>query len=637
MIRRYTAQQLFDLLNDQDERDWIEAKGGSDSSHSVMETVCAYANEPDLGGGYILMGVAEETATASSDRYKVIHIDDPDKFQSDLVSQCASMFSMAIRPEVAVEKINGDTVIKVFVHELPPSQKPLYFKADGLPQGAYRRIGPTDQRCTEDDMQLFYTDQPTYESGPVQGSSLDDIDSHAIAKYRDLRSQVNATAEELGYDDKDLLAALGATASGGVTLAAGAAGAADASDAATTRHQAPSLTLAGVILFGSAQAQRRLMPMMRVDYIRVPGTQWISDPDERFSTIDMRGPMIMVLSRLMDAINADLPRGFHLAEGALQAESTGLPTKALREALVNAIMHRSYRVHSPTQVIRYDNRIEIINPGFSLKAEDQLGEPGSKTRNPHIAAVFHDTNLAETKGSGIRAMRRLMQAAELAPPTFGSDRSNDTFTTRLLLHHFLSPEDLDWLSRYDSFGLNQAQKQALIFVREVGAIDNKTYRQIGDLDLMQASQDLRGLRDMNLFDIRGKGRASYYIPGHEFSYTAAEDFSAPPPDLSAPPPELSAPPPDLSAPLDRLPEGLQKEIAALGKRIKDPSIITALIKRCCESSEYSAQELAMIFEKSEKYILRKFLTPMISTGDLQYKYPDMVNHPNQRYLSVPSK
>ena len=60
-------------------------------------------------------------------------------------------------------------------------------------------------------------------------------------------------------------------------------------------------------------------------------------------------------------INSDLPKGFLLKEGNLQAQSTGLPIQALREAIVNAIMHRSYRENKPTQIIRYDNRIEIIN------------------------------------------------------------------------------------------------------------------------------------------------------------------------------------------------------------------------------------------------------------------------------------
>ena len=58
------------------------------------------------------------------------------------------------------------------------------------------------------------------------------------------------------------------------------------------------------------------------------------------------------------------------------------------------------------QIIRYSNRIEIINAGYSLKSLEAIGEPGSFSRNPHIAAIFHDTNLAETKGTGIKSMRK---------------------------------------------------------------------------------------------------------------------------------------------------------------------------------------------------------------------------------------
>lgn len=54
--------------------------------------------------------------------------------------------------------------------------------------------------------------------------------------------------------------------------------------------------------------------------------------------------------------------------------------------------------HSPIQIIRYSNRIEILNPGYSLKDMDSLGTPGSRLRNPAIAAVLHELNWAETKG-----------------------------------------------------------------------------------------------------------------------------------------------------------------------------------------------------------------------------------------------
>lgn len=156
----------------------------------------------------------------------------------------------------------------------------------------------------------------------------------------------------------------------------------------------------------------------------------------------MRGPLIELVQRTFSAIADDLPKGFLFPEGQIQAETIGLPSKVLREAIVNAFMHRSYRVNQPIQIIRYGNRIEIKNPGFSLKPEDQLGEPGSKNRNPFIAAIFHETNLAETKGSGIRTMRALMEKASMVPPTFESDHGANQFTMRLLLHHFLSEEKI---------------------------------------------------------------------------------------------------------------------------------------------------------------------------------------------------
>ena len=49
------------------------------------------------------------------------------------------------------------------------------------------------------------------------------------------------------------------------------------------------------------------------------------------------------------------------------------------------------------------------------------------------------------------------------------------FTARLLLHHFLGVEDIKWLTLFDSYALNEDQKKALIFVKELGAIDNNAY------------------------------------------------------------------------------------------------------------------------------------------------------------------
>ena len=603
----YTAEDLFKLLNQQDECDWIEAKGGHESSHAVMETVCAFSNEPSLGGGYILLGVAEDR-TSLFPQYKTVHIADPDKFQRDFVTQCSSMFNIPVRPKVSVEKVQGDTVIKVRVDELVQNQKPLYFKSDGLPAGAYRRIGPTDQRCTEDDLRIFYTDAKSYDQTPMPGTTWGDVDENALRRYRTLREKVNAAAEELSYSDEELLEALGCL----------------------NKLNKQELNLAGLVLFGTSKALRAHMPMLRVDYIRIPGNTWVENPDERFTTIDMRGPLLLLVYRLIEAINADLPKGFLLPEDEIQATSVGLPSKVLREAIVNAVMHRSYREHRPIQVIRYDNRIEVINPGYSLKSEDRLGEPGSETRNPFIAAVFHETNLAETKGSGIRAMRRLMAQAHLAPPTFDSDRNGNQFVSRLLLHHFLDEHDLQWLAEFDQFQLSDGQKQALIFVREVGAIDNQTYRQMTDCDTLKASNELRALKNQELLANKGKGKATYYVPGkllavsqHVGGTTIQQVISAPPLEISAPPLEISAPPLEIS-----------ERIAELKKREHDAEKIKDIIVDLCKIRAMKATELAGYFGKGEDYMKRKYLSTMIADKQLQYTYPEMLNHPDQAYKSV---
>jgi ATP-dependent DNA helicase RecG len=591
-----------------------------------METVCSFSNEPGLGGGHILLGIAEAVGTLFQ-TYEIVGVNDPDKLQRDLATQCAQVFNQPVRPDISVETVNGKIVLSIWVPELPDGQKPLYFKKDGLPHGAYRRIGSTDQHCTEDDMVAFYGSRDSFDGQAVRGSIWSDVDEQAVELYRTLRQRVNASAEELSYSPQDLLRSLGCL---------------------TTANE---LTYAGLLLFGSRAALRRLLPMLRVDYIRVAGTEWISDPNVRFTTTDMRGSLLSLVSRLASAVAEDLPRGFLLPEGQIQAESVGLPGQVLREAIVNALMHRSYRLHTqPVQVIRYNNRIEILNPGYSLKPEDQLGEPGSRPRNPFIAAVFHDTNLAETKGSGIRTMRRLMDTAGMVPPTFESNHSADQFTTRLLLHHFLNEEDFRWLRQFQDFDLSDNQKKALIFLREVGAVDNLVFRQLNGCDPYRATAELRALRDSSVLRQKGKGRATYYVPGPVLTAQLAKGktggdspnsiVSVQPPAISVEPTRLSVEPPVLSVEPsfvtieDTLPTGLKQRIKALGARTSNRDALADVVLELCAHQPFTLRELHNILGRSTGYLFTGFVKPLMQQEKLAYTIPDMPNHPEQAYQAV---
>ena len=490
-----TAKELFAELNSFDENRRIEAKSASAVGKSMMETVCAFANEPGLCGGYLLLG-AKRTGIAEDGRpiYEPENIENTDKIQSDFVAMCNSMFNVRIRPIINVEEYLGKTVIVVKIEELPESQKPAYFAKRGLPEGAFRRIGPSDEKCSEEDMYLFYQSADTYDSCIVDDADLDDIDENALNFYRKLRKEVNPDAEELTLNDVDLLRALGAIKK--------------------NKQGGYDLTYTGLLVFGKQMSLRRLVPSFRVDYIRISGNQWLADGDNRFEqTIDMRGPLILMVNKACSAVMDDLPKGFELKKDSMQASTPAiLPNKVLREAIVNSYIHRSNRVNQPIQIIRYSNRIEIHNPGYSLKPQDDWGEPGSMLRNPRISEIFHDTNLAETKGTGIGAMRRLMKEAGLMPPTFESNHEANKFTARLLLHHFLSKENMEWLAQYAEFGLVNEQKLALVFVREVGAIDNATYRQLdSSITHARARLEIHKLCDLGFLEKKGQGRNTYYI------------------------------------------------------------------------------------------------------------------------------
>jgi len=612
---------LLKELNELDEHPNLEAKSCRVGvlGNSFFETVCAFSNEPGLGGGRIVLGVTKNEDEDLFGGYEVCGVKNPDKLQQDIASGCSEKFNVPIRPRMILENRQGKPVVIVEVDERAPNDKPVYLVKQGLPRGAWRRIGSTDQRCTADDMAVFYGDRKggSYDLSLLSHAGLNDLDPDAIEHYKTLRRKVNSGAEELTFSDHELLQAL---------------------NAIRREDGVWKPTLTGLLLFGSRLALRRELPMVRVDYIRVAGKEWIGDPDRRFeTTIDMRGPLLQLVDRVLAAVMDDLPKGFELKEGRVQSKTPTLPTRVLREAIVNALMHRSYREHQPTQIIRYSNRIEIKNAGFSLKNEDRLGEPGSELRNPNLAAVFHDTNVAETKGSGIRTMRRLMRQNGFSPPTFESNRGDNYFVGRLLLHHFLSEEDLVWL-RLVPHELSDSQRMALIFAREQGAVDNRTLRQLTATDVLSASHDLRKLRDLGLLVQKGKGSATYYTPGPGFPPSGEIQHAGFPSEHTGLDNEHTGFPSG-HAGLDsesgrrasKIPEHLRQIVATLGGRPRRQKLREAVLALCQWKALGATSLCEILGRKDPDHLKRTILAPMVKSGQLEYLYPDMERHPRQAY------
>ena len=119
-----TAKELFKLLNSFDEDRRIEAKSASAVGKSMMETVCAFSNEPGLRGGYLLLG-AKRVGMAGDGKpiYEPENIGNSDKIQSDFVAMCNSMFA-------EYDLVNEQKLALVFVREVGAIDNATYRQLD---------------------------------------------------------------------------------------------------------------------------------------------------------------------------------------------------------------------------------------------------------------------------------------------------------------------------------------------------------------------------------------------------------------------------------------------------------------------------------------------------------------------------
>ena len=225
---------------------------------------------------------------------------------------------------------------------------------------------------------------------------------------------------------------------------------------------------------------------------------------------------------------------------------------------------------------------------------------------------------------------------------------------------------MEWLAQYAEFGLVNEQKLALVFVREVGAIDNATYRQLdSSITHARARLEIHKLCDLGFLEKKGQGRNTYYIrtskvvslgerlrpqnerllPQHG---TLGEKIppqhgtlgeKIPPQGEKIPPQhgtfEIESQPKSRNELLRELPKGLQERVAKLGKWASREKVSQLLVDLCA-FKPYSYEELALIIQRAAKPMKDKYIKPLRLANKLFYWIPEMINHPLQKYVADPS-
>ncbi|MDI3195990.1 ATP-binding protein [Pseudarthrobacter sp. AL07] len=274
-------------------------------------------------------------------------------------------------------------------------------------------------------------------------------------------------------------------------------------------------TLAGLLALGRYPQQ--FYPQLMLTFVSYPTVEGPAPDGTRFlDNVAIEGSIPEIVRESLAVIKRNMRRRAVVA-GAGRQDIWDYPEPALREAIVNAVVHRDLSPASfgaQVQVEMYPDRLEVRNPGglFGPVQIDSLGtETLSSARNSALLKMLEDVKIpgedrtvCENRGSGIRTMLTALRAAGMSPPEFSDKISS--FTVRFPNHTLLNTAFVDWIATLHEPGLTHSQIVALAHMREGALIDNPKYRQIGGVDSRVATQELQDLVVRELADQEGTGR-----------------------------------------------------------------------------------------------------------------------------------
>jgi ATP-dependent DNA helicase RecG len=325
----------------------------------------AFAN---TDGGQLILGVNEAR--------EPVGVEDPDRVTREVdnaaTNNCEPPFTViqeTLRPE------KGRTVVIVNV---PKGDMRPYRTNRGV--FYVRTSSGRRQASREELLRLFQaTESLYYDETPLLRLSLEDLDLSAFEWFLKKSGQSSLIETE---EPERLLANWSLTAGG---------------------HP----TVAGVLLFGREPQQA--LPYAQINAARFPGTDSSFDPLDRK---DLKGRLLEVIEQAERFLNLYLPTP-HEIRGFEPEPKPELPAEALREAIVNAVVHRDYTIRGPIRLFIFDDRIEIHTPGKPPNGVDAEAMRAGVhvVRNPALYARLSDAGLVTRAGTGIRRIIRLAREA----------------------------------------------------------------------------------------------------------------------------------------------------------------------------------------------------------------------------------
>lgn len=421
-----------------------------------LKAVCGFANAQ---GGIIFIG--------KDDNGNVTGINDYKKLMDEIPNKVKDL--MGILVDVNLHDENGLFYLEIITqpYAVPISLRGRYYYRSGSTKQELIGTALTDY--------LLRKSGKTWDEVAEHNATIEDIDDDSLKFYITASLHAGRIADVEGLSKEDLLAKLRLTDDTG------------------------NIKRAAIVLFGKNPARFYNNCVVKI------GRFGINSSELKFQEI-VEGNIIQMLKEVPEQLNRKFLIKKISFEGMQRIERGEYPVAALREMLLNALVHRNYLGSSVVQMRIFDNYINIWNegelpPGISLDALKR--QHPSRPRNLLIADVCFKGGYIDAWGSGTLKIFSTCKEAGLPDPEI-IEQDGGVLVT--LFKNKYNTEQLQKL------GLNERQINGILYALEKGSIKSANYQKINTIGRTIATEDLKQLVDLGIFiQVGEKGRGVKYV------------------------------------------------------------------------------------------------------------------------------
>ncbi len=613
----------------------------------------SYSAMANTQGGTILLGVQEKPRGV----FSVPGLPDVEKVRKalwdNLHNRKQVSTNLLVEQDVQPIVLDGKTVLRIEVPRATRQTRPVHLGTNPL-GGTYLRRHEGDYQADDETVRRMLAEriEDSRDEKVLRNFDLNDLDMDSITAYRNRFSAVKPGHVWLDLSLPDFLERIGAL---GRNREEGYSG----------------VRVAGLLMFGRAEVIREVLPYYTVDYQERAEARaekrWI---DRVFPDGSWSGNLYDFFRRVYQKLTADLKVPFQLQEGQ-RIEDTPVH-EALREALVNTLIHADFSGRASVLVVKRPDMFGFRNPGL-MRVPPALAVIGgnSDCRNRRLQTMFQLVGYGDHAGSGLPKIYHNWAGQHWRRPVLYELPDPAQTLMELRMTSLLPAEAVAELEQHLGprfSALSELERLALVTAVTEGMVNHARLREICAEHPADITKMFAQLVRSRLLVSDGAGRGTvYFVPWHvdgqgllfdgislrpsEAASTPIPAAAALPQELSALPQELSALPQELSALPQELGAPLWVEIAdvpaeefskldeiAVSIRIRKrsaPDEMRETVRQLCRGRYVGVRVLATLLNRNAADLVRRVLSPMVTDGLLRRAFP-RPSDPRQAYIGTQS-